>query len=43
MTESRPVATQRAYPALSRDYPADFRVDDAYKAGLPDCRTVPPA
>ncbi len=41
MTESRPVATQRAYPALSREYPADFRVDDAYKAGLPDLQNGP--
>ena len=41
MTESRPIATQRAYPALSREYPADFRVDDAYKAGLPDLQNGP--
>ena len=41
MTESRPVATQRAYPALSREYPADFRVDEAYKAGLPDLQNGP--
>ena len=41
MTESRPIATQRAYPALSREYPSDFRVDDAYKAGLPDLQNGP--
>ena len=41
MTESRPIATQRAYPALSREYPADFRVDEAYKAGLPDLQNGP--
>ncbi|MFC3528955.1 GTP cyclohydrolase FolE2 [Paracoccus mangrovi] len=41
MTESRPIDTQRAYPALSREYPADFRVDDAYKAGLPDLQNGP--
>ena len=35
MTEARPLfpgplATERAYPALKRDYPADFRVDASY-------------
>lgn len=30
-----------AYPALSRSYPADFVVDDAYKAGLPDLQNGP--
>ena len=29
------------YPALSRQYPADFRVDAAYKAGLPDLQNGP--
>jgi GTP cyclohydrolase IB len=29
------------YPALARRYPADFRVDDAYKAGLPDLQNGP--
>ncbi|NJM82686.1 MAG: GTP cyclohydrolase I FolE2 [Tabrizicola sp.] len=29
------------YPALSRRYPADFRVSDAYKAGLPDLQNGP--
>ncbi len=41
MTQSRPIATERAYPALSREYPADFRVDDSYKAGLPDLQNGP--
>ena len=41
MTEARPIATERAYPALSREYPSDFRVDDAYKAGLPDLQNGP--
>ena len=41
MTESRPIATERAYPALSREYPSDFRVDDVYKAGLPDLQNGP--
>ena len=31
----------QAYPALSRTYPAEFRVDDAYKAGLPDLQNGP--
>jgi len=30
-----------SYPALSRDYPADFRADAAYKAGLPDLQNGP--
>jgi len=29
------------YPRFSRDYPADFRVDDAYKSGLPDLQNGP--
>jgi len=29
------------YPELKRDYPAAFRVDDAYKAGLPDLQNGP--
>ncbi|MBD9526776.1 GTP cyclohydrolase FolE2 [Paracoccus litorisediminis] len=41
MTEARPIATDRAYPALSREYPADFRVDDGYKASLPDLQNGP--
>jgi GTP cyclohydrolase I len=31
----------QGYPALSRDYPADFRVDEAYKDGLPDLQNGP--
>ncbi|NUB43902.1 GTP cyclohydrolase I FolE2 [Fertoebacter nigrum] len=30
-----------AYPDLSRDYPREFRVDDAYKNGLPDLQNGP--
>nr|WP_134679769.1 GTP cyclohydrolase FolE2 [Paracoccus ravus] len=41
MTEARPIATERAYPALKREYPADFRVDDSYKASLPDLQNGP--
>ncbi|MDO5646902.1 GTP cyclohydrolase FolE2 [Paracoccus sp. (in: a-proteobacteria)] len=40
MTDSRPL-TPPAYPALARDYDADFRVDAAYKAGLPDLQNGP--
>jgi GTP cyclohydrolase I len=29
------------YPALSRDYPAGFRVDEAYKDSLPDLQNGP--
>ncbi|THH37395.1 GTP cyclohydrolase I FolE2 [Aliishimia ponticola] len=29
------------YPALSRSYPDDFTVDEAYKAGLPDLQNGP--
>jgi len=29
------------YPDLSRDYPREFLVDDAYKAGLPDLQNGP--
>lgn len=31
----------QAYPAFSRRYPHDFRVDDDYKAGLPDLQNGP--
>ncbi|MDT1061847.1 GTP cyclohydrolase FolE2 [Paracoccus sp. CPCC 101403] len=41
MTESRPIATERAYPALSREYPSDFRVDAHYKDSLPDLQNGP--
>lgn len=30
-----------AYPALSRAYPTEFRVDDAYRAALPDLQNGP--
>ena len=31
----------QGYPVLSREYPANFRVTDAYKAGLPDLQNGP--
>ena len=31
----------QGYPDLSRDYPAAFRADDAYKASLPDLQNGP--
>jgi GTP cyclohydrolase I len=31
----------QGYPALSREYPTDFRVDDAYKDSLPDLQNGP--
>lgn len=39
MTESRPMVP--AYPALIREYDADFRVDEKYKADLPDLQNGP--
>ena len=30
-----------AYPTFSRDYPKEFRIDDAYKASLPDLQNGP--
>ncbi|AUH35390.1 GTP cyclohydrolase FolE2 [Paracoccus tegillarcae] len=39
MTENRPMIP--AYPALARDYDADFKVDVDYKAGLPDLQNGP--
>ena len=36
-----PDLQDKAYPALSRDYPEDFVVDGAYKAGLPDLQNGP--
>jgi len=30
-----------AYPAFEREYPAAFRADDAYRAGLPDLQNGP--
>lgn len=39
MTEHRPPPV--VPPVLSRDYPADFRVDEAYRATLPDLQNGP--
>ena len=39
MSENRPLTP--AYPALARSYDADFRVDPAYKASLPDLQNGP--
>ncbi|MDO5528755.1 MAG: GTP cyclohydrolase FolE2 [Paracoccus sp. (in: a-proteobacteria)] len=39
MTENRPLNT--AYPALSREYKADFTVSPDYKASLPDLQNGP--
>ena len=39
MTHARPVNTVR--PVYSREYPQDFRVDDAYRATLPDLQNGP--
>ncbi|WP_224814541.1 GTP cyclohydrolase FolE2 [Hasllibacter sp. MH4015] len=32
---------ERTYPEFKRDYPADFAVDEAYKASLPDLQNGP--
>ncbi|MDO5658673.1 MAG: GTP cyclohydrolase FolE2 [Paracoccus sp. (in: a-proteobacteria)] len=39
MTENRPLTP--AYPALAREYDADFTVTPDYKAGLPDLQNGP--
>ncbi len=39
MTEIRPLTP--AYPALTRSYDAEFRVDPAYKDSLPDLQNGP--
>ncbi|HRO14036.1 MAG TPA: GTP cyclohydrolase FolE2 [Paracoccus sp. (in: a-proteobacteria)] len=39
MTVNRPLTP--AYPALSRTYPADFTVDEQYRATLPDLQNGP--
>lgn len=39
MTEARPMTP--AYPALARRYDSEFRVDEAYKATLPDLQNGP--
>ncbi len=36
-----PALVGHGYPVLSRDYPADFKVTDAYKASLPDLQNGP--
>ena len=41
MSEARPLATDAAYPALSRAYPADFRADRRYTESLPDLQNAP--
>lgn len=39
MNDLQPV--NHARPVYSREYPADFKVDEAYKAGLPDLQNGP--
>lgn len=39
MNDLQPV--KHALPVYSREYPADFKVDEAYKAGLPDLQNGP--
>ncbi|AXC49520.1 GTP cyclohydrolase I FolE2 [Paracoccus suum] len=39
MNDTREITA--TYPVLRRDYPADFVVDDAYRAGLPDLQNGP--
>ena len=34
-------STDKAYPALSRDYPQAFSIDESYKASLPDLQNGP--
>jgi GTP cyclohydrolase I len=41
VTQLAPDARPRAYPLFRRDYPEAFRVDDAYKASLPDLQNGP--
>ncbi|MBE0454183.1 GTP cyclohydrolase FolE2 [Roseovarius autotrophicus] len=36
-----PEATLTNYPAMARDYPEGFEVDDAYRASLPDLQNGP--
>ncbi len=38
---NKPVSTFSEYPNFKRDYDAGFRVDDAYKATLPDLQNGP--
>ena len=39
MTRNKPFVP--VYPALSRTYPADFKVDEQYRASLPDLQNGP--
>ena len=39
MTRNRPLTP--VYPALSRSYPAEFTVDEQYRASLPDLQNGP--
>ena len=39
MTDHKPLSP--VYPALSRSYPADFTVDEQYRASLPDLQNGP--
>ncbi|MFD1882315.1 GTP cyclohydrolase FolE2 [Paracoccus pacificus] len=41
MTKANTGLPPAAYPALSREYPADFKVTEAYKATLPDMQNTP--
>ena len=36
-----PGGSNEDYPTLSREYPHDFKSDDAYKSGLPDLQNGP--
>ncbi|MEO0702803.1 MAG: GTP cyclohydrolase FolE2 [Pseudomonadota bacterium] len=36
-----PGPSDNGYPVLTRSYPTEFRVDDAYRAGLPDLQNGP--
>ncbi len=36
-----PTADPASYPTLARAYPADFRVDESYKASMPDLQNGP--
>ncbi|MEO0693515.1 MAG: GTP cyclohydrolase, FolE2/MptA family, partial [Pseudomonadota bacterium] len=36
-----PATSDDGYPVMTRSYPTEFRVDDAYRAGLPDLQNGP--
>jgi len=38
---ARVLAAEPEYPSFKRDYPADFQIDGAYKASLPDLQNGP--